>query len=272
MPFFPKKDTHAKDEIISGKTNITLLHGNCIEHLNNIQAGSIDLVVTSPPYDNIREYGNITTWDFEIFKEIAPLLYNVMKDNSVMVWVVGDAVVKSSETGTSFKQALYFMEMGFKLHDTMIYEKTGMPFSDKTRYSAIFEYMFVFAKGKVSFNPIKDRPNKHIGGHHHGTIRQSNGTTIKKIKKNLKSMGAYGIRTNIWKIANITPPGSVHPAMFPIQLAADHIKSWSNPGDIVMDPFMGSGTTGVAAKKLGRNFIGIEINPEYFKIARKKIR
>jgi site-specific DNA-methyltransferase (adenine-specific) len=237
---------------------------------------SIDLTVTSPPYDNLREYnGNIEQWCFEKFKGIARHLYRITKQGGVVVWVVADATVKGSETGTSFKQALYFKECGFNLHDTMIWEKptftaTG---SLKVRYAPVFEYMFVLSKGKPNtFNPIKDKENKHFGTVSYGTLRTENGET-KKISKPCK-INRYGQRHNVWHMSpcNSKKERCGHPAPFPEQLANDHIISWSNEGDTVFDCFMGSGTTGKMAILNNRNFIGIELDKRYFGIAEKRIK
>ena len=251
--------------------DIQLYNGDCLELMKNIPDGSVDLTVTSPPYDNLRTYnGNIDQWNFEKFKSIAKELYRVTKQGGVVVWVVGDATVKGSETGTSFKQALYFKDCGFNLHDTMIWEKTGMlPTQD--RYYNIFEYMFVFSKGKPkAMNFICD--HKTTAG---GRIQKKDACINKGKQKD--GVGTfvrneYSRRTNIWRITigkNKETQG--HPAPFPEQLAKDHIISWSNEGDTVLDCFMGSGTTGVACVNTNRNFIGIELDENYFKIAKERI-
>ena len=254
---------------------IELLHGDCLELLKDIPDGSIDLTVTSPPYDNLRTYNsNIDQWDFEKFKGIALELYRITANGGVVVWIVADATIKGSETGTSFRQALYFKEIGFNLHDTMIWEKPSFTATGSlaVRYAPVFEYMFVLSKGKPkSFHPIKDKLNKHGGQNFGGTIRQKNGT-FKKIKSEGKKIAQYGQRHNVWNIGNaVGKDRSAHPAPFPEQLAADHIISWSNPDDIVLDPFMGSGTTGVACINTGRRFIGIELDKQYFDIAANRI-
>ena len=255
--------------------SIKLINGDCLEELKEIADSSIDLTVTSPPYDNLRSYNDTLNWNFDIFKGISDELYRVTKDGGVLVWVVGDATVKGSETGTSFKQALYFKEIGFNIHDTMIWQK--QTFTDtgslRVRYAGVFEYMFVFVKGKLkTFHPIKDRENKSVGKKKHGVIRQADGTT--KPQSSLgKDCGKLGQRFNVWNVntcvSNIERTG--HPAQFPEQLANDHIISWSNEGDTVLDPFMGSGTTGVACKNTSRNFIGIELDNEYYDIAEARI-
>jgi len=246
---------------------IELIQGDCLEKMKDIPDKSIDCVITSPPYDNLRTYTGSLDWGEHIWKPVIQELFRVIKDGGVVVWVVGDATIKGSETGTSFRQALWATECWFNLHDTMIWEKTGMlPTQD--RYYAIFEYMFVFSKGKPkAMNFIEDKPNT-AGGR-----VQKKDSVINKGKQ-IDGVGTfvrkhYGRRTNIWRISIGESNG--HPAIFPEALARDHILSWSNEGDTVLDPFMGSGTTGKMAKQLGRNFIGIELDPEYFKIAEKRI-
>ncbi len=226
-----------------------LYKGDCLELMKNIPNGSVDLTVTSPPYDNLRTYnGNIGQWNFEKFKAIAKELFRSTADGGVVVWIVADATINGSETGTSFRQALYFMECGFNLHDTMIWSKGGCRFPDRTRYYQSFEYMFVLSKGKITkFNPIEDRANKWGGSKIHGTLRQQDGSLTRptgiKIGRRVKETG---VRFNVWELPPETNNKTGHPAVFPERLAIDHILSWSNVGDTVLDPFMGSGSTGVA--------------------------
>jgi site-specific DNA-methyltransferase (adenine-specific) len=229
---------------------------DCLDTMARLPDGIIDLVVTSPPYDDLRKY-NGYSFDFE---SIAKELWRTIKPGGVVVWVVGDATVQGSETGTSFKQALYFKELGFNLHDTMIWEKTGrLPTQD--RYYAIFEYMFIFSKGKPkAMNFIVDHQNVKSG-----QVRQKD-TTINK-GEHKKGKGTFvtkefSRRPNIWKMHN-KGNGTSHPAIFPQQLAYDHIVTWSNLDDLVYDPFMGSGTTALAAKQSNRRWIGSEISLEY---------
>lgn len=245
--------------------------GDSAKVLEQIPSESIDLTVTSPPYDDLREYHGFV-FDFE---KIADELFRVTKKGGVIVWIVADATVDGSETGTSFRQALYFKKIGFNIHDTMIWKKDGFSAvgSLAIRYAPVFEYMFILSKGKPkTFNPIKDRKTIHPNCKLRGTIRNPDGTT-KRMSGEGKTYGEYGQRYNVW---DITPECSskerCHPAQFPVQLAKDHIISWSNKGDTVLDPFLGSGTTGVAAYQTGRNFIGIEISEDYFDIAKKRIK
>ncbi len=256
-----------------------LILGDCLEKLKSLPDNSVDLTVTSPPYDNLRSYNGKNDWDFEKFKHVANEIFRVTKKGGVVVWVVGDATVKGSETGTSFKHALYFKDCGFNLHDTMIYQKQGISFPETNRYYPIFEYMFVFTKGKPkTFNLIRDRRNKQVGKINTGTQREIDGSIKKQSGHGKHYVSEFGVRFNIWEIGSGYGKSTTdkeafqHPAIFPEALAAGHIISWSNPGDTVLDPFMGSGTTGKMAKMLNRNFIGIEREPEYFKICEARIK
>ena len=239
--------------------------------------GSVNLTVTSPPYDNLRNYnGNIEGWNFDKFKEIALELYRVTADGGIVVWVVGDATIKGSETGTSFKQALWFMECGFKLHDTMIYEKNSSAFPaarTSKRYTQIFEYMFVFCKGKIrnDITLLCDKPNKWAGHTNWGNNTQYNKDGVLKKTNDIKPVPDFSLRNNIWKYSVGFNDKTGHPAVFPEKLAEDHILSWSNVGDVVLDPFMGSGTTGKMAILNDRDFIGIELDENYFNTSKERI-
>lgn len=245
---------------------------DCIEGMKQLPDESIDLVVTSPPYDNLREYNKSSLWSFDIFKKVVAELCRVLKTGGIIVWIVSDGTTNGSETGTSFRQALYFIEVGFNLHDTMIWEKDGFSFPECNRYPQVFEYMFVFSKGvPKTFHPLKDRNTKNAGVGIHGTDRLSDGST-KKIRDNNTIIGDYGTRYNVWQQPSVKNSSKVgHPAMFPLQLAKDHILSWSNERDIVLDPFMGSGTTAIACIETDRECIGYEIDKTYYEIAQERI-
>lgn len=240
---------------------------NCLDTMARMSDGFVDLTVTSPPYDNLRVY-NGYSFDFEA---VAKELFRVTKQGGVVVWVVGDATIKGSETGTSFKQALYFKEIGFNLHDTMIYEKDAIAFPDKNRYQSSFEYMFVFSKNAPSRkNIIHDRKNISFGRKVTGTNRTASGETkIASCYGN--DIKEFGARWNIWRIKTDKGNNKTgHPAMFPEQLANDHIISWSNEGDLVYDPMAGSGTTIKMAIKNNRNWVGSEISSEYCEIIKER--
>lgn len=244
--------------------------GDSEDILKTLPDESIDLVITSPPYDNLRKYNGVgNTWNHEKFKKIADELKRILKVGGVIVWVVNDKTENGSETGTSFKQALYFNEIGLNLNDTMIWLKTNsMPQVKQPRYSQDFEYMFVFSKGKPkTFNPIMV-PCKCAGKDYNSTCKNmggENGRTYKSFKINKEK-----VKSNVWEIGvaqNKTP----HPAVFPLQIALEHIKSWSNENDVVLDPFLGSGTTAIAAKMLNRKYVGIEMNEDYYNLSKNRI-
>jgi len=241
--------------------------------MKSFEDESVDLVVTSPPYDNLRNYNG---YSFN-FEGIVRELFRVIKQGRVVVWVIGDATIEGSETGTSFKQALFFKDVGFNLHDTMIFQKKNpIPQVYRKRYNNVFEYMFVFSKGAVrTHNPIMT-DCLHAG-------LQLNGTTYKNYSKNAqvrnklaKPVKDQKIRGNVWQYVvgknREDQEAKRHPAPFPCQLAEDHILSWSNKGDLVLDPMCGSGTTCKVAKKLGRNFIGIDISEEYCNLAKARLK
>lgn len=243
--------------------------GDCLKLMKQIPDESIDLTVTSPPYDNLRTYAGYV-FDFE---EIAKELYRITKVGGVCVWIVNDATVKGSETGTSFKQALYFKDIGFNLHDTMIWKKDSCAFPDSNRYYQNFEYMFVFSKGKPkNFHPIEDRKNKHAGMKVHGTFRNKDGTITNRSETWKESVCKdFGVRFNVWELPSEKSNKTGHPAVFPKKLAIDHVLSWSNDNDVVLDPFLGSGTTAIACVETNRHYIGFEISEEYFDIACKRL-
>jgi len=252
---------------------VQLINDDALIALTKLEENSIDLTVTSPPYDNLRTYnGNNAQWGEPVWKSIIEELYTVTKVGGVVVWVVGDATIKGSETGTSFKQALWAMECGFNLHDTMIWQKASVFAYDprNMRYKSSFEYMFVFTKGKANtYNPVKDEPVKSAGKSSDGN-RGRDASGKKRQGKKLV-FNDFQDRYNIWKYSVGGKKEHNHPAIFPDKLAHDHIISWSNEGDTVLDCFMGSGTTGKMANQLGRNFIGIELDSTYFEIAKQRI-
>ena len=254
---------------------INLMLGDCLERMKEIPDGSVDLTVTSPPYDNLRTYNNTLDWGEHVWKPVLRELFRVTKQGGVVVWIVNDATIKGSETGTSFRQALYAKEIGFNLHDTMIWNKGNFTAVGalKTSYCPVFEYMFIFSKKKPkTFNPIKDRKNKRFGDKYHQTVRQADGTTKDGHGKGKKRIAEYGQRHNIWlNYPEQSNTKRCHPAQYPENLVKDHIMTWSNEGDTVLDCFMGSGTTGKMALLNNRNFIGIEKDETYFKIAQDRI-
>ena len=251
--------------------------GDCVKVMDDLLKGGVvvDLTVCSPPYDNQRTYENEIVWDFDKFKDVANHLYDITKQGGIVIWVVNDSVIKGSESGTSFKQALYFKEIGFNLHDTMIYQKANYIPLTHNRYEQSFEYMFCFSKGKPkTFNPIKI-PCKHAG-----KVEKYGSERRRLLDKNQAMRSPDGAVDMVTKDTKYHPniftytlggQRTGHPAAFPDKLAEDQILSWSNEGDLVFDPFMGSGTTGKMSILNNRDFIGIEKVEKYYNIAVERI-
>lgn len=239
-----------------------------------VKSGVADLILTSPPYDNLREY-NGYTFDFV---KIASEIYRTLAPGGVLVWVVGDQTDETGETGTSFRQVLHFKSLGLRLHDTMIYMKAGPSHPSMDKYYQVFEYMFILSKGRPkTYNPIQDRKNRWYKKKFSKvrTRRKPDGTLNRQVWDDEEG-NEYGTRFNIWQYAvgagnHGDALAHKHPASFPEDLAGDHILSWSNPGDLVLDPMVGSGTTGKMARLLGRKFIGLDISHEYCHLAMQRL-
>jgi site-specific DNA-methyltransferase (adenine-specific) len=271
-----------------------IILGNNVDILVKFPNECIDLTISSPPYDGIRNYSKkletnqkfIGNYSFP-FEELAQQLFRVTKIGGVVVWVVNDQTVEgkdggTTETGNSFRMALYFQEIGFNIHDTMIYKKPGVRFPDPTRYHQTFEYMFVLSKGKPkTVNFINDKKNtsydpKKIWANDNHKRGKDDQILIRH--EFTFAVGEFGRRHNVWEIIPEQSCGgdisewNWHPAIFPSKLAYDHIISWSNKGDVVLDPFSGSGTTAIQAKITGRQFIGLDINEEYVKKSKERIK
>lgn len=249
-----------------------LFNESNLDTMKRMPDNFIDLTVTSPPYDDLRTYKGYC-FDFE---NVAKELFRITKQGGVVVWVVGDSTIKGSETGTSFKQALYFMQCGFNLHDTMIYQKSGAGAVGSNKcYIQNFEYMFVFSKGKIkTTNLIEDRKNKKVCTTIANGSRDKNNADNERKYRTITTK-EYGKRFNIWQIEQRNNQDEfhlLHPAPFPQQLANDHIISWSNEGDIVYDPFAGSGTTGKMAILNKRKCIMSELSYEYCDIIKKRLK
>lgn len=253
------------------RDNQTIYLGDNCDVLVQLPKASVDLVVTSPPYDDLRTYGG-HSWDFY---GVAWLLKRVLKPGGVIVWVVNDKTEDGDETGTSMRQALHFKEIGLRLHDTMIWSKTSFMFPEVNRYQPAFEYMFVLSNGAPNAtNMLKDRKNKWAGTPVHGTGREANGhiSPHSTVKRGLDRVFAKtGARWNVWEVDNPGIAGNKHPATYPEAIARDHILSWSNEGDTVLDPFLGSGTTLKMARECGRKGIGVEVCEEYCQIAKRRL-
>lgn len=226
-----------------------------------------------PPYDQLRIYNDTLQWSFE---DVAKELFRVIKQNGVIVWIVNDSIINGSKSLSSFTQCLFFKSLGFNIHDVMIWQKPNFANPSGNRYHQVFEYMFIITKGKLkTFNPIKDRKNVYAGKSSYGknSVRLTNGRLKERVKG--KDNSEYGMRHNIWLQNTTGQSGETkkykHPAMFPLKLIEDHIKTWSDEVHIVLDPFAGSGTTAIAALNSNRKFICIEKDTEYFEIMRKRV-
>jgi len=262
-----------KDAEQEGVLENCIYNANCLDLMKHIKSNNIDMVLTSPPYDNLRTYSGSLDWGEHIWKPAIQELFRVIKEGGVVVWVVGDATIKGNETGTSFKQALHFKDVGFNLHDTMIWHKTAIfpHHLNAQRYKQQFDYMFVFTKGSVNtYNPIHDIPNESAGKTFQikKKIKTSDNGRYNGRTKNLK-ISDFRMRDNVWREGRSGYKG--HPAPFPEKLAYDHILSWSNEGDIILDPFAGSGTVGKIAKQINRKYILIEKESKYTDIINKRI-
>jgi len=246
-----------------------IFNEDCLETMKKMDDNTIDCVITSPPYDDLRNY-NGYSFDFE---SIARELYRVLKPGGVVIWVVGDAMKNGSETGTSFRQALYFMEIGFKLNDTMIYAKNNPIPTNGKRYHQHFEYMFCFSKGTPkTFNPITE-PTKYRGvANMKNRGKKGELNYVKKERTSEKKIGNIFTYSIGGGISTKDKVAFQHPAIFPEKLVEDQIVTWSNVGDLIYDPFMGSGTTAKMAKLLGRNYVGSEISEDYVKICNERLK
>lgn len=255
-----------------------IILGNCVKVMDQLEDESVDAFITSPPYDQLRNYNG---YSFP-FEDIARKMYQKLAQGGVIVWVVGDAVLKGSESGSSFRQAIFFQELGLNIHDTMIYEKNGSSFPARrtgNRYSQVFEYMFVFSKGKPkTANLICDKPNKWSGYTSFGTSTNRNAAGELVKAKNRKPTPNFSPRHNVWKYntgKKYTTNDDFafkHPAMFPESLAEDHVMTWTKEGDLIVDPFVGAGTTTKMAAINGRRWLGIDISEEYVDIAIERMK
>lgn len=249
-----------------------LFLGDCLEVMAQMpECFRANAVITSPPYDAVREYGGHPPVDlFAVLSDCS----NMLERGGVMMWNVRDQTINGSETGTSFRHALHCLNLGLRLHDTMIYCREGVTFPDSNRYFPSTEYMFVFSNGAPAhFNGLKDRRNKTAGTVMHGTVRQTNGSVTRK-RRSGEVIPNYGLRHNWWVLDNAEAglgEFGGHPAPMPYDMAAGHILTWTAAKETVVDPFMGSGTTGVACARLGRKFLGIEIEERYFDVACRRI-
>lgn len=245
---------------------------DCLEGMKLIPDGNVDCIITSPPYDNLRKYGGVADeWSFDKFQKIALQMVRVLKEGGVCVWVVSDGVVNGGETGTSFRQALYFMDHGLSLYDTMIWEKPSPQAPTEGRYYDVFEYMFVFCHGKkpAHLNFICD--HKNISAGHLSTRETRSCAEDRESTGRIRAVKDFSRRFNVWQIPRDNKKTG-HPAVFPERLVIDHLRTWTEEGDLILDPFMGSGTTAISCIKGMRHFVGFELNKEYYDKACKRVK
>ncbi|WP_302581751.1 site-specific DNA-methyltransferase [uncultured Bacteroides sp.] len=249
-----------------------IIHGNCVDVMKTMPDNSVDMCITSPPYDNLRTYKGFVF----PFDDIVRQLFRIVKDGGVVVWIVCDATINGSETCTSFKQAMSFVSAGFNLHDTMIFRKINpVPQIYRKRYNNEFEYMFVFSKGAVATHHALTMPCLHAGLELKGTTYKNYSKGEQKRGKLANPVKSEKIKGNIWEYVvgkkAVDQEAKSHPAPFPYDLAKDHILSWSNENEIVLDPMCGSGTSCVAAFDNNRRFIGIDICAEYCDLSKERV-
>jgi DNA modification methylase len=246
---------------------IELLNIDCMEYMATQPADSFDFVITSPPYDSLRDYGG-GEWNEDKWRAIIAELARLLSPGGVIVWVVSDATVKGGETLTSFKQALCFVENGLLLHDTMVWSKPNPIPRSHRRYEQAFEYMFVASNGPpATWVPVKTKAI-HAGQLRSGSIQKStNG--VRSEKTNTGVIAAEKVEANVWNIANNSRTD--HPAAFPLVLVERHISTWCKKGQRVLDPFLGSGTSAIAAHNFGADFVGCELDEDYYNAAKHRV-
>ena len=259
----------------------TLHCGRAQDVLPGEYAGRVNLIVTSPPYDGLRDFGHSDAWDFDA---VASAIIPALALGGVLVWVVADAIVDGSESASSFRQALHFLDAGLFLHQTLVYENNHFIGTSPNRYARTTQWMFVLSNGRpATANLIRDRVNSTAGTVRHYSSYGREGDNHLRLTRHKASVTKdAGIRSAVWRYkvgygqaerrggAELINPHQ-HPAIFPYGLAADHIRTWTNPGDLVLDPMAGSGTTLRAAVDLNRRAVGVEVNPDYCDLIRRRM-
>jgi site-specific DNA-methyltransferase (adenine-specific) len=247
---------------------------DCLEGMRKLPDDSIDLVVTSPPYDNLRTYKGFSVDLHSTGKEA----YRVLKDGGIAVMVIQDQTKAFAKTLTSFRLIIDWCDnIGFRLFETIIYRKYGTEGAWwKARFRVDHEYMPIFLKGKKPqyFNKkLLMVPSKHGGEILTGSgNRRTTGETTKTVTRPINPTKCRGTIWDYLMAGDKDPLKRKHPAPFPDQIPIDFITCFCPPKGIVLDPFIGSGSTAVAAKKLGRHYIGFEITPEYCEIAEQRTK
>lgn len=261
-------------EIADSAQRDSLLCGDALDVLPTLPVGSVDLTVFSPPYDGIRDYGK--NWSLD-YKTLGDMLFRVTTDGGVCAVVIGDGAKNFAKSLTTFRWAVDWVDrVGWRLFECCLYQRHGNPGAWwSQRFRVDHEFILLFFRGDRPRHFDKSSlmvPSKHSGKVYSGTDRLTSGG-FKKIEP--KAVNSMKCRGTVWEYATSNTEGNrtklEHPATFPDRLAADLIECFSAPGDLVLDPMCGSGTTCVMAARARRHYLGIEINPEYHAIAEKRI-
>ena len=246
---------------------------DCVEGMKAIPDGSVDLVVTSPPYDRTRDYNGFS-FDLHATGE---QIFRILRDGGVAAVVIQDQTKNFGKSLTSFRTVVDWCDnIGFKLFECVIYRKHGTEGAWWTqRFRVDHEYMPIFVKGHrpkyFNKDPLKI-PSKHGGKTMTGSgNRQTNGRTTQTIRRAINLTKCRGTVWEYLMAGDKNPVKRKHPAPFPDKIPLDFIQCFCQPDGIVLDPFMGSGSTAVSAKKLGRHFLGFDISSEYCKIAETRL-
>ena len=251
-----------------------LIVGDCLNIMKKIEENTFDLIVFSPPYDSLRKYNDYT---FDL-KKTGEQIFRVLKDGCLCAMVIQDQTKNFGKSLTSFRTAVDWVDrIGFKLFETVIYRKHGIEGAWwNKRFRVDHEYIHLFLKGEKPryFNKDPLRiPSKHGGKTMVGSgNRKTDGTTTKTTTIHVNKMKCRG---TVWDYLNAGDKNKLkqqHPAVFPDKIPYDIISCFSPVKGLVLDPFVGSGSTCVMAKKLDRFYTGIDISSKYIEIAKKRLK
>lgn len=244
--------------------NINLYNGDCLEFMRTLPDNSVDLVVTSPPYFNARDYSHYADVNayMSIMKDICLELLRVINESRMLVINISPVIVpRESRAKQSYRIPLpyYFVPMlesiGFEFLEDIIWKKPDG--AAPNRNGGFFRHR----------KPLAYKPN--IVTEYILVFKKPSAKLLDKFIRN-DSLVADGYeRTNVWEFNPDT--SSKHPAPYPLDLPMKCIRYYSYENDVVLDPFMGSGTTGVACVNTNRKFIGCELDESYFNIAVNRI-
>lgn len=275
----------------------SILCGDSLNTLKNIPSAAVDCIVTSPPYYGQRDYamdGQLGGEDTpkEYVEKLADLFdecKRVLKESGTLWLNLGDKYLDGNLLGMPWRVALALQDRGWILRNDIIWHKpNAMPHSAKNRLTTDHEYIFFFTKKGANYFYDQDaireehvtfsEKSKMKGGKNH--FGKNGGTPEKG--KNAGNSNLHDGRWDqafhpngrnkrtVWNIP-LSKFRDAHFAVFPEKLIEPCILAGCPTGGIVLDPFFGSGTTGVVASKLSRKYVGLELNPEYVEIAKKRL-